>query len=178
MVFIAAQPRYVFNFSPCTSVQSLDMAVTQMAGNLGMARYVRIWKDTASTLNINEVAIYDCNSVRITPAFATLSTAHGAGPAYNCINNDSITANDFCHTNAPTNNWLEVSRLCAPSASTCIRSVCSHARTSHPLQVDLGSAMAIGNVIITNRRDCCQDRIRELPAHIHACPVLRCVCPL
>jgi len=132
-VFVSAAPTYTFNFSPCSSIFSLENTLSKVSAQLGMARYVRIFNTGTGVLNLNEVITYDCNGTVIPPTFATLSTAHGAGPAFNCINNDNFTSSDFCHSNAAANNWLEI---------------------------DLGYAQPVGRVVIRNRIDCCGDRIR------------------
>jgi hypothetical protein len=53
MTFLTDAPVYTFNFSPCTSVRSLDTTVGLMGQNIGYARYVRIWNDGPSTLNVS-----------------------------------------------------------------------------------------------------------------------------
>jgi hypothetical protein len=53
MTFLTVAPVYTFNFSPCTSVRSLDTTVGLMGQNIGYARYVRIWNDGPSTLNVS-----------------------------------------------------------------------------------------------------------------------------
>ncbi|AUT19111.1 hypothetical protein DSLPV1_140 [Dishui lake phycodnavirus 1] len=95
-------------------------------------QYVRIHRVGGDVINVSEMAVFDENGVLISKgATVTGGTeAHPAGPYANLTNGN---LDDFAHNLDTTGE-------------------------DH-ITIDLGSAKKIGEVILVNRRDCCQDRI-------------------
>ena len=95
-------------------------------------QYVRIHRVGGDVINVSEMGVFDENGALISKgATVTGGTeAHPAGPYANLTNGNLA---DFAHNLDTTGE-------------------------DH-ITIDLGSAKKIGEVILVNRRDCCQDRI-------------------
>jgi len=95
-------------------------------------QYVRIHRVGGDVINVSEMGVFDENGALISKgATVTGGTdAHPAGPYANLTNG---ALDDFAHNLDTTGE-------------------------DH-ITIDLGSTKKIGEVILVNRRDCCQDRI-------------------
>jgi len=94
-------------------------------------RYVTVKRTDTQTqiINISEIVIYDSSGNKITPIGASLSTTYNPDFPASKLIDGSSS---FASTVAGPNEWMKI---------------------------DLGSDKQIGKVVITNRVDCCQDRI-------------------
>jgi len=96
-------------------------------------QYVRLFRpDSGAVLNISEIGVFDDEGVLISKSkdVSGGSEAHSAGPYANIT--DGVLAN-FGHTTG----------------------------TDGPdhITIDLGGVKKIGEIVVVNRKDCCQDRI-------------------
>jgi len=96
-------------------------------------QYVRIKREGAGdVLNIAEIGVFDDDGVLISKSKDVNggSDAHGAGPYANLTN--GVLA-DFAHTTSVD--------------------------ADDHITIDLGGVKKIGEIVVVNRKDCCQDRI-------------------
>lgn len=117
--------------------ESKTPATVSLTGSAPTGRYITIRRqpDSAFTgeslaINIAEITVYDSAGNKIAPASATSSSDWGGNMAISkMIDGDEKT---FVHTGLGKEEWVKV---------------------------DLGSNLAIGNILILPRQDCCWDRL-------------------
>lgn len=96
-------------------------------------RFVRVQMLTNNWLNLGEVDVignaFPSDIAQLKVASASMSSGHRAYPASKCINGN---LDDFCHsgnTNKPS------------------------------LTLDMGKKVSVNRLVVTNRKDCCQNRL-------------------
>ena len=100
-------------------------------------RYVRIgWQVSGELINLHEVEAFGPGGEKLEPAGATMSTTYSDRfNAGRCIDEGKTTQEQICATSLA-------------------------ARDPDPwLRVDYGAGAVIATIVVTNRADCCKDRI-------------------
>lgn len=96
-------------------------------------RYVRITIGQATYINLQEVEAFGLNSAtRLVPSSASFKETYKTNEAKFCIDGDK--EGPICQSNSGLGQWL---------------------------QIDFGRTVEIARIVITNRADCCQDRVER-----------------
>ncbi|QIG59490.1 hypothetical protein [Dishui Lake phycodnavirus 2] len=138
-------------FAPTANCISIDDTLTVDPSTIKPSgRYIKITQtaaqDTTSTINSNlvvnlaEVEVYDSNDVLVSNnKTITGSSVLDDHPWANLVDGNKT---NFAHTNGTTSSEVDY------------------------LQIDLGAVKEIKKISITNRTDCCKDRIKGLKVQI------------
>ena len=107
-----------------------------------LGRYISIGYNHTECLNLAQIAVYSddtVNSNMITPQTVVTKSSGYQGDAYPVRNFVDGVGNTFVHTSCGDTPWI---------------------------QVDLGAIKPIQRIVVTNRHDCCKERVLGSQIHI------------